>query len=400
MSGTRSLNGCHTCRLRKKKCDELHPVCANCLSRAIPCYGYGPKPHWMDGAGLEAEEVKKIKRAAERNYRARRKGWRPDFTGLDVGGVDMDGAGTGMEGIFEEMNEEMALDENVKELEALEADHVMLWEGDLEPQYSSDLSMSAADGTSLSLQPKALEDEDFSFQKMFPSRVQPEPEPEPEPEPYYQTQFSTEFASKAAFPKSSASKAVTCTRLPPSPRTLCSLWYQSNFDTTYNVSNSAELGLLMHYLDNVFFLQYGFSCLKRSSPAPDRGRGWYLDTLLRCKPLYFATLSISAHHQHLMRGANIATAWAPSTAESGSDKGMLGSGKGELAKVELSWEAQRNFVLTLKGLQGVIDEVQGQGLKGLELLKARWEVLGTMCQVLSLEVCRAVLCLLLNSRWR
>jgi len=384
MSGTRSLNGCHTCRLRKKKCDELHPACANCLSRAIPCYGYGPKPHWMDGAGLEAEQVKKIKKAAESNYRARRRGWRPNCKGLDVGGVDMSGVGTGMKGIFEEVCEEKALDEDVKELEDPGTGHVMLWEGDLEPQYSSDLSAYAADEMSLSLRPKALEDGDFSFEKI-------QPEPEPEPEPYYQTQFSIEFASKAAFPTTPASKAVTSTRLPPSPRTLSFLWYQSNFGTTYNVSNNAELDLLMHYLDNVFCLQYGFSCLKQPSPTSDRGRGWYLDTLLLCKPLYFATLSVSAYHQHLVKGGDFATSWAPSS---------VGSGKGELAKVGLNWEAERNFVMALKGLQAVIDEVQGQGLKGMELLKARWQVLGIMCQVLSLEVCRAVLCLLPSSRWR
>lgn len=42
--------------------------------------------------------------------------------------------------------------------------------------------------------------------------------------------------------------------------------------------------------------------------------------------------------------------------------------------------------MTLKGLQGVIDEVQEQGLKGVELLRVRWQILGTLCQVLSLEV--------------
>jgi hypothetical protein len=381
MSSTRSQNGCHTCRLRKKKCDELRPVCANCLSRAIPCYGYGAKPHWMDGAGLEAEEVKRIKKAAERNYRARRRGLRPGF--MDGG---MGGQGMGMEGICEELGGDKTLDENVNELGA---GQVMRWEEelDLEPRYSSDLSMSSADGTSLSLRPKVLKDEAFSFEKMFPSYAQAEPEPQSEP--HQRSRFSTGFASQAPFSTFSASQAIT-TRRSPSPRTLNSLWYQSDFGTTYDVRNNAELGLLMHYLDNVFCLQFGFSCLKRSSLAPDRGRGWYLDTLLRCKPLYFATLSISAQHQHLMKGGNVAAAWAPASAGKGSGapsgKRIVGSGKGELGKVGLNWDAERNFVMTLKGLQGVIDELQGQGLEGLELLRARWQVLGTMCQVISLEV--------------
>ena len=343
----------------------------------------------MDGAGLEAEEVKKIKKAAERNYRARRRGWRPGLMEGDVGGLGM---AIDVEGSCEEMSWEKTLNGDVKELGDLRAGQVMLWEGevDLEPQYSSDLSASA-DGTSLSLQQKALEDEAFSFEKMFPSRAQLEQEPEPEPEPDHQSHFPTGFASQAPFSTFSASTAVTSTRRSPSLRTLNSIWYQSNFGTTYNVRNNTELGLLMHYLDNVFCLQFGFSCLKRSSPAPNRGRGWYLDTLLRCRPLYFATLSISAHHQHLVKAGNIAAAWAPSGDMNGSGapsgKRMVGSGKGELGKVGLNWDAEKNFMMTLKELQGVIDELQGQGLKGVELLRARWQVLGTMCQVLSLEVC-------------
>ncbi|KAH8900583.1 hypothetical protein GQ53DRAFT_835565 [Thozetella sp. PMI_491] len=51
MSGLlRSKRGCWTCRLRKKKCDEGQPFCSTCTSLAITCYGYGPKPDWMDNS--------------------------------------------------------------------------------------------------------------------------------------------------------------------------------------------------------------------------------------------------------------------------------------------------------------------------------------------------------------
>jgi hypothetical protein len=350
----------------------------------------------MDGAGLEAAEVKKIKKAAETNYRARRRGWKPASVGLDVGMVDVGAAG--IEGVCEELSGKNALDGDVKELEDPWTGHVMLWEGDPVPQYSSDLSIFSGDETSLSLQPKALQDEPFSSENMFSSHAQSEPKPES----YQQTDFSTACTSQDPFSTFSASQALTSTRRPPSPLTLSSLWYQSNFGTTYNVHNNAELGLLMHYLDNVFCLQFGFSSPDHSSSAPGCGRGWYLDTLLRCKPLYFATLSISAHHQYLVKGGDVAAAWAPSGAGKGSEdltgKSMVGS-KGELAKVGMSWDAERNFLMALKGLQGIIDNFQEQGLKGVELLKAWWQVLGTMCQVLSLEVCRAAFYLLLSSRW-
>jgi hypothetical protein len=40
----RTKTGCHTCRTRKKKCDEAKPECNNCLRGGFTCTGYGPKP--------------------------------------------------------------------------------------------------------------------------------------------------------------------------------------------------------------------------------------------------------------------------------------------------------------------------------------------------------------------
>lgn len=40
----RTKTGCHTCRSRKKKCDEGKPVCENCKRGHFECGGYGPKP--------------------------------------------------------------------------------------------------------------------------------------------------------------------------------------------------------------------------------------------------------------------------------------------------------------------------------------------------------------------
>ncbi|KAF2479885.1 hypothetical protein BDY17DRAFT_28021 [Neohortaea acidophila] len=40
----RTKTGCHTCRRRKKKCDERKPTCINCERGAYACEGYGAKP--------------------------------------------------------------------------------------------------------------------------------------------------------------------------------------------------------------------------------------------------------------------------------------------------------------------------------------------------------------------
>lgn len=334
-------------------------------------------------------QVKKIKRAAERNYRARRRGWRPSASGGFTGICEEMSGGGVRDG---ERGKEMGVGQLLmggKE-ESVQWDwdpgdgQWMVWEGDgvLEPQCLSDFDISEVEGAHLSLRQKEPGDGHETPGKMISwsrARIY---------KPCHaagfesQASLSTDFGSQAPFPTFSASQALTSTRRSPSPQTPSSIWYQSNFGATYDVRNNTELDLLMHYLDNVFCLQFGFSCLKRSEPGSDRGRGWYLDTLLRCKPLYFATLSISAHHQHLVKGGNIPVSWAPSGTGNGS-----GNLSAEGAKVGLNWDAERNFVMTLKGLQGIIDELQGQGLKGVELLRERWQVLGTMCQLLSLEVC-------------
>ncbi|KAF2110771.1 fungal-specific transcription factor domain-containing protein [Lophiotrema nucula] len=57
----RSFNGCWTCRLRRKRCDERHPVCDTCATLLITCHYGQEKPDWMDGSEKQramAEQVK------------------------------------------------------------------------------------------------------------------------------------------------------------------------------------------------------------------------------------------------------------------------------------------------------------------------------------------------------
>jgi hypothetical protein len=56
--------------MRKKRCDELRPLCENCSTLQITCHFGNEKPPWMDGGAnqkVKAEEVKReVKRAAAR----------------------------------------------------------------------------------------------------------------------------------------------------------------------------------------------------------------------------------------------------------------------------------------------------------------------------------------------
>ena len=72
MNGTlRSKQGCWTCRLRRKKCDEKHPFCSTCEALTITCYGYGPKPDWMDNAEKEKAMANNIKQIVKKTSRQR-----------------------------------------------------------------------------------------------------------------------------------------------------------------------------------------------------------------------------------------------------------------------------------------------------------------------------------------
>lgn len=54
-------NGCWTCRLRRKRCDEAHPACANCASLRITCHYGQRKPEWLDGGEQERRMMEQLK---------------------------------------------------------------------------------------------------------------------------------------------------------------------------------------------------------------------------------------------------------------------------------------------------------------------------------------------------
>src|ERR1700753_2394123 len=72
----KSYDGCCTCRLRKKRCDEIRPVCRNCSALQITCHFGDEKPSWMDGGFGQREKADEIKREV-RTAAARRRGVLP-----------------------------------------------------------------------------------------------------------------------------------------------------------------------------------------------------------------------------------------------------------------------------------------------------------------------------------
>jgi hypothetical protein len=73
MSGPlRSKQGCWTCRLRKKKCDERRPLCSTCETLLITCYGFSAKPDWMNDSEKERAVANSLKEIVK--HTSRRKG--------------------------------------------------------------------------------------------------------------------------------------------------------------------------------------------------------------------------------------------------------------------------------------------------------------------------------------
>ncbi|KAF7877010.1 uncharacterized protein EAF02_008230 [Botrytis sinoallii] len=69
----RSLKGCWTCRVRKRKCDEKVPICSACGSLELECHGYGEQPIWMDRGSRQKAEAIKIKQMVAEVRRRRRR---------------------------------------------------------------------------------------------------------------------------------------------------------------------------------------------------------------------------------------------------------------------------------------------------------------------------------------
>ncbi|KAK6068437.1 C6 transcription factor [Seiridium cupressi] len=70
--GRRQGAGCWTCRLRRKRCDSVQPVCGSCQSLDITCYSGEARPSWMDGGSGQKHMSETIKGRIKQNALLRR----------------------------------------------------------------------------------------------------------------------------------------------------------------------------------------------------------------------------------------------------------------------------------------------------------------------------------------
>lgn len=225
--GERSKGGCWTCKARKKKCDEGHASCATCLSLGINCYGYGPRPAWMDGGSAEKAKLDAWRQKVKEITNHRRK-----------------------------LRARQSAPRSAQSHHSPENNHIPIFP----------ITVEDAILTPESLPPPA---EDFSpalnktpIPRWLPGRSEDSFQGIGKPAqkfPIYDTDTLERVGSSQ-------------------PPVLC----------------EEEAILLMHYLDQVFPLQFPF--YKHSSIKG--GRGWLLSLLTQLEPLYHAVLSISSYHKH------------------------------------------------------------------------------------------------------
>ncbi|CAI6335256.1 unnamed protein product [Periconia digitata] len=85
----RSNDGCWTCKLRKKRCDESKPACRNCSTLEITCNFDAQRPSWMDNGPNQKQKTAEIKHEVKAAA-ARRRGM-VSMNALDPTAAEFDG---------------------------------------------------------------------------------------------------------------------------------------------------------------------------------------------------------------------------------------------------------------------------------------------------------------------
>ncbi|KAL3422756.1 hypothetical protein PVAG01_06912 [Phlyctema vagabunda] len=255
----RSTQGCWTCRLRRKKCDEVRPECLRCASVNVACC-YGPKPEWIGNSALAKDELARIKAVVGASANRKRAAFR------------------------------------ARARVSSEAS----------TQYSPS-SQSVPKNQEQSL--------------LLPSFSEISSGVRPHDRGYWNANETKSFW----YPK----------------------WVEDH-----------EASLMMHYLDNVFFLQFRFHTPSLSAG----GRGWLLSLLTRTKPLYHAALSLSALHQ----------------------QSLLCLGQDQ-AQMDTFHELERHHNLTLQELQLFI-RAQSENASEQGRFKGNIQILACMVELISFEL--------------
>lgn len=236
----RSSDGCWTCRLRRKKCDEGRPRCAACATLEISCLYSDEKPDWMDGGERQAKKAEDVKAEVKKKAAWRRE--RKYLTEIGPG--------------FEEMSMTDAVP-------------------DLNPTNHHDNKSSKGAPTGADKGTSSASSSWDSPQNSPSDGTSNNTPPSSTSEPGAHPAVDGMYIQGQQFPATThgAPSAASATLV------------------GYNNLNEHELLLLTNYLDYVFPFLFPFY----RPPLLQSGRGWLLVLLMRKKTLLHSALSLSTY---------------------------------------------------------------------------------------------------------
>ncbi|KAI8300085.1 Pestheic acid cluster transcriptional regulator 3 [Colletotrichum sp. SAR11_59] len=256
----RSSEGCWTCRLRRKKCDEARPVCEGCAQLEITCHYSETKPDWMDGGERQKEMADHLKKQVKVQANNRRE--RKYLQSLDVD------AGADHHHQHQHRHDDSDPD-LIPPVPALSAD------GGSSKETNSTSPSTVHDTPGDASSPYHMETVKSSISEIAPGAS-----------PNHARQHTPDWnASTHSSPPAAAAPPHSQPAHSPAPV------LAPDLNPTTPFPDDANLGFIMIYLDYVFPFLFPFY-----KPALlEGGRGWLLNVLNHNKALYHTALSLSSH---------------------------------------------------------------------------------------------------------
>jgi hypothetical protein len=325
----RSLHGCWTCRLRRKKCDEHRPSCSACTSLELNCHGYGPRPEWMDRGVLEREQALRVRYIVSQNKFKRQKkrllspqqNQKSELEVLPNGNVPSTSplllnSVTGTVPIKDSATIQDHLQTLITEGDVSATGKPMQTElfygpeacmpacsqrscsattaiedGDME--FSSGLSeLSESSSASMSIMPNAYDADTQGLNIISPQDFQLQADEEA-----LNTFCEPKWGAAGhhpSLPILSMSENLMNPLSLPQENSLSPFGIFGNYTSANSIiCDNMEDELFMHYLDQVFHIQYPFY-----PSFNGKGRGWLFSVLRRTKSAYHGALALSQYHQY------------------------------------------------------------------------------------------------------
>ncbi|TPX16023.1 uncharacterized protein E0L32_000357 [Thyridium curvatum] len=331
----RSSEGCWTCRLRRKKCDEGRPVCAGCAALEIHCLYSDAKPEWMDNGDRQKERADKLKAEVKRRAAQRRE--RRYYQSIGNGTEDI------------EMITDSDGEQHVSARPALAAS--------ASASVSTSTSTSATHGRATS---EASEARTSTTAAGFVTD-------DSGPESGYTLVTASEASFSGATPVSS-NGGYHSGQTKPSP---ASTSVSQEKDTEWALPKASlappslerewDTSFIMMYLDYVFPFLYPFY----RPTLLSNGRGWLLVLLMNSRALFHSSLSLTSFFFSMAMRSDT-------------------DAEHTHCQVAVGTELQKQQELSLRELHSAVQDINRRGIRGHLAESAR--VMASVIQLLVFEV--------------